>query len=393
MNSMKRQLVICSPFFYPELISTGKYNTTLARGLIEAGYEVSVICSHPLYPSWRPKISHETLPGVNIYRAGGFLRYPKNAWLRRALLEIWFCLHSLLQFTHLRRTSQTIIAIFPPSLFMIILPLLLPRGTKVIGVVHDLQGVYASIGGGIVKRVLRGAIAFCEKKGFSNCDHLIFLSETMRRLCEKEYQLPSSSSSVFYPFANIGPIDGSGEFLNHLFDSNKKSVVYSGALGEKQHPENLVDLLLAIANKYSHVQVFVFSAGPHFETLKKKFKNTPIVFHELVNEVHLPELLRRSDVQIIPQSPKTSDGSLPSKLPNLIAANVKVFCITDKGSELGDIVSAYSNGAVSNCWDIDECTDEIIGLLNRETSYLQSNATLLSKFTLGSLINQIASVG
>ncbi|MGB8475721.1 MAG: hypothetical protein WCE61_16705, partial [Candidatus Acidiferrum sp.] len=52
--SIPIKLWLFSPFFYPETISTGKYNTILSRALAERGVEVNVVTSHPFYPNWKP---------------------------------------------------------------------------------------------------------------------------------------------------------------------------------------------------------------------------------------------------------------------------------------------------------------------------------------------------
>ena len=43
---MKKVLLV-SPFFHPERISTGLFNTKLVEGLIKKGVVVDVWCSHP----------------------------------------------------------------------------------------------------------------------------------------------------------------------------------------------------------------------------------------------------------------------------------------------------------------------------------------------------------
>ena len=48
----QQQILIVSPFFYPELISTGKANQHLAEAFVAEGHGVTVVCSHPLYPAW-----------------------------------------------------------------------------------------------------------------------------------------------------------------------------------------------------------------------------------------------------------------------------------------------------------------------------------------------------
>ena len=90
MPVRRQQFVILSPFFYPEPISTGKYNSYLAQALVERGHQVTVVCSHPVYPSWRPQPSSVSLPGVHIIRGGANVRYPHRSILRRAVLELWF---------------------------------------------------------------------------------------------------------------------------------------------------------------------------------------------------------------------------------------------------------------------------------------------------------------
>ena len=59
-------ILLLSPFFYPEPISTGKYNTDLVKELVKNRYELSVLCSHPIYPDWRVNCSNKALNGVKL---------------------------------------------------------------------------------------------------------------------------------------------------------------------------------------------------------------------------------------------------------------------------------------------------------------------------------------
>ena len=60
MNS-KKNILIISPFFFPEPISTGKYNTELALALRDKGHNVTFLCFHPFYPNWVIKKSNLSL--------------------------------------------------------------------------------------------------------------------------------------------------------------------------------------------------------------------------------------------------------------------------------------------------------------------------------------------
>src|SRR5579872_6696410 len=89
------KVLLLSPFFHPESISTGKYNTVLAESLVKRGAEVEVITSHPFYPAWRPVYSQATLDHVSIIRGGDWVRYPRAMMLRRLVFESWYAFHVL----------------------------------------------------------------------------------------------------------------------------------------------------------------------------------------------------------------------------------------------------------------------------------------------------------
>ena len=43
----RQRLLFVSPFFYPEDISTGRYNTYFVRALLAQGVEVAIVAAHP----------------------------------------------------------------------------------------------------------------------------------------------------------------------------------------------------------------------------------------------------------------------------------------------------------------------------------------------------------
>jgi colanic acid biosynthesis glycosyl transferase WcaI len=102
---MTERLLLLSPFFFPEPISTGRYNTFLVQALVDKGVHVDVICFHPLYPNWRPRRSNKGLNGARISRGGAWMRFPKNNLLRRAVLEAGFLLHVICHAGQIKKYS------------------------------------------------------------------------------------------------------------------------------------------------------------------------------------------------------------------------------------------------------------------------------------------------
>jgi len=362
-------VLLLSPFFYPEKISTGKYNTYLAEEFVAQGVGVTVIASHPLYPGWRPEKTDAALPGIVINRGGAWIRYPKSALLRRAILELWYAWHVLTSFVRLKLQPTCVVAVFPPSLFFLMLARIIPRGCRKVGVVHDLQGVYASRSKRVLSQLVNLAIHFVESQCFRSCDRLIFLSSSMANRAILEYGLDKNKCAVCYPFVALSENqDVAGADLAHLLDGKKTNVVYSGALGDKQNPDGLFAFFSRLVSARLDVSCHIFSAGPHFERLRsahgeKGNAESVVQFHDLVATKYLDELYTRSDIQIIPQADGTADGSLPSKLPNLMAAGVPVFVICETGSELADLVREAGAGGASHTWDASVLVDEFVQLL------------------------------
>lgn len=351
------KVLLLSPFFFPEQIATGKYNTYLAETLALAGYDVTVVASHPIYPDWRAEISNATLSNIEIKRGGNWIIYPRSAVLRRVILEIWYTWYIATSYFRLGSRPDIVISIFPPSLFFMLVNLLIPYAACRIGIVHDLQGVYAARSNSILKTILNNAIHFVEKLCFSACDRLIFLSESMANRAIAEYQLVRERCCVCYPFVTTSADDKSSTSLADVLLPDILNVVYSGALGEKQNPDGLFEFMNNLANEHTDIACHIFSGGPIFDRLRlsnQSTDNCKVQFHELVSGEQLAELYARSSVQIIPQAVNTSEGSLPSKLPNLLATGVPIFVICDPGSELGDLVNEAQAGVVAHTWDIAE---------------------------------------
>ena len=348
-----RSILLFSPFFFPEPISTGKYNSSLVEALISHGHHVTVVCSHPFYPAWKTVYSSDKMPGAEIMRGGAWLRYPENLWLRRILLELWYAMFAAACGWKLRKKVDVVVAIFPPSLFFVVVSAILPRTVRRIGIVHDLQGVHADSKRGFVSRIVGKMITLVEKRSFNACSRLLVLSKAMGLEMRQKLDVPMDKLIVRYPFANLqGNADS--DTLAAMFPVGFTHVVYAGALGEKQHPSGLAAFIEQAAQASPTVFFNVFSEGPWFEWLKTELGGRGLAnvsFNSLVPASALAELYKRADIQLIPQADGTGIGSMPSKLPNILVSGSLVFAICEPGSELADIVREFDGGMVSSSWD------------------------------------------
>jgi glycosyltransferase involved in cell wall biosynthesis len=384
-----RNILIISPFFSPELISTGKFNTDMALALRDEGHHVTILCSHPLYPKWKTVKSNEQIPGIKILRGGLRVRYPKKIIFRRAILEVWFASFVLKNIFNSQRNQEIIVPVFPPSLaFYLILPFLNKKIIKV-GIVHDLQEVYSSKKKGIFNKIIRFFINKIEKGNFNTCDKLIFLSSEMKDTAKEIYALDKNKLQVQYPFVTK-KVEGKTNALANILFNDKINIVYSGALGEKQNPEGLYAFFDFASKSLKNVHFHFFSQGHIFDELKDRNLNSNIKFHDLVEKENLWELYERSTIQIVPQLSGTSKGSLPSKLPNLLASDCQILVITDKDSEIENIFKTNNFQKVITSWENNILLNAVEEILSEQKENDAERIKICEKiFNIDSLIKKI----
>jgi glycosyltransferase involved in cell wall biosynthesis len=365
-SNQSLKILILSPFIYPEPISTGKYNTFLAKALAKYGSTVEVIAFHPLYPDWKIKKTNKVIDGVKIFRGGDYFPYSRSIVLRRLQLELLFTFFVFKILLFKRKSWDIVLSVFPPSLLFFVINFLLPKSIKKVGIVHDLQGIMARVSKNPFQKIIIKSIRILERRSLKRCNKLIFVSQSMLKRAENDYRLDPTTTSFCYPFVNLNDSNYS-TVLKDTFPKNYIHVVYSGALGEKQAPQILLQVFSTLLQKRPDVCCHIFSRGPWYEKLKKeKFQElNKLSFHDLVPEENLFELYLRSDVQVIPQKHDTGEGAIPSKLPNILSAGVPVFSISDPESELSKIVKESGIGEHSNSWDTNEVVQQLSDFIDK----------------------------
>ncbi|AOW17489.1 hypothetical protein LPB03_08425 [Polaribacter vadi] len=382
-----KNILIISPFFFPEPISTGKYNTDLAIELSKKGHKVTVLCFHPFYPDWKVKSSKLNLENIKIIRGGKNIFFTNKTFVRRLILELSFGFFILRKIREFKKNIDIIIPIFPPSFAFYFNLLFIKRQIKKIGIVHDLQEVYSSEKKGFINKCLKYFIHKVEKKCFKSCDKLIFLSNEMKSEAKYIYNLKEEKLIVQYPFININ-----SKITNDLaaiFDKTKTNIVYSGALGEKQNPNKLYEFFIQASKTNNSLNFYFFSKGVFYRKLKKQNKNPQIHFYDLVDKSNLKELYNLSDVQIVPQKENTSKGSLPSKLPNLLASDCKVLIITDPGSEIESIFKKHKLNDVVTSWHTNLLINALEKLISKDVDFDHQQKIAKELFTIQSMLSEI----
>ncbi len=365
--------------------------------MLKRNIGIDVICFHPLYPEWRLQPTKETLPGVCIYRGGARIKYPHSTLLKRMLLELDFLVHLFMHADKIKRYSH-VIAVLPPMLFLSLARICAARDTKVIAIVHDLQGIMAAIGTKRGQRTVVWLVRLLESIVLRFSQQVIVLSNAMATFVSNTYKVPSKKIKVCWPFVSLDSKISRGR-LRNLFPGDMKHVVYAGALGEKQNPEGLVSFFIDLTSRRKDLICHFFSRGPIFEALRRNHgkDNCRIMFHDLVPEKDLYELYLNSHVQVIPETIGNSMGAFPSKLPNLLAVGVPILYIGDKNSDVWRVVQMSKFGLCADRWDnkllnflADRLLEESETRSHNDRSLI-FNKTLKDHFSVDALIKEMIS--
>lgn len=383
----KKNILIISPFFYPEPISTGKFNTDFVIALKDEGHNVKVLCYHPFYPTWKIKKNTSQIDNIEIIRGGKFLWFSNKTFIRRFILEFSFALFVLRKIKKNIKNIDIIIPVFPPSFAFFSIIFIIGNKIKKVGMVHDLQEIYSEEKKGFLYRIIKSSIHKIEKKCYNSCDKLIFLSNEMQSEAKKLYGLKNTILEVQYPFVTIKKKKTSN--LHTIFKKENINIVYSGALGEKQDPFKLYDFFLKASKKIENTVFHIFSEGEIFNSLKKSNKTSKIKFHNLVDKDSLEEMYNKSDIQIIPQKENMSKGSLPSKLPNLLSSSCKIMLITDFNSELHNFFKTNNLNMAVTTWDIEILIKSLKELILIEVDFIHQKKIARTFFTLDKMILKI----
>ena len=338
--------------YAPELVGIGKYTGEMGAWLAMNGHEVRVITAPPYYPGWRvwPKFSRwfysrSLESGVSIWRCPLYLPSRPNPLLR-ILHLVSFALTSLPILIAQIFWAPDVVFLISPTLFCAPGTLLLAKLTGGISVLHiqDFE-VDALFGLNQILPKLRTSIL--EKIAFS-FESLVFRgfnivstisSGMMQRARDKGVPV---AKLRFLPnwseITRFQKIELDRGLLNRLgVLGNKKVILYSGNMGEKQGLENMILAAKQLQVQENLVFLLVGDGVSRNRLIKMAIdlKLNNIIFAPLQSYEDLPALLASTDVHLVLQKRGIADIVLPSKLTNILAVGGNAVITADSSTTLG----------------------------------------------------------
>ena len=349
--------------FSPELTGIGKYSGEMMHWLAQEGHHCCVFTAYPYYPYWKVQEPYRKnrfwyKKETKHYESGGrlnIIRCPmyvpnKPNGLKRMLLDTSFSISALLGSTPIlfQKKFDWVITVAPSfQLGLIGVFQKKIRGAKHLYHIQDMQIEAAQDLGIIKSNNLLKMLYKVEHYIFQNTDVISSISEGMIDRIGKKAHKPISLFPNWTETNNFFPIKEKGQLKEKFgFKLNDYVVLYSGAIGEKQGLEAILETAKAL-NSHRNLQFIICGTGPYKEILKNKAERMEldnVSFMPLQPKEEFNTFLNMADMHLIIQKEKASDLVMPSKLTTILAVGGLALITANAKSTLHKVVCKYRMG-------------------------------------------------
>lgn len=336
--------------YAPELTGIGKFSGDLGSWLSERGHEVRVVTAPPYYPEWHVASGYrawayrrETIAGARVLRTPIWVPNSPRTFARLLHLAS-FTLSSLpAALMQIAWRPQVVLAV-APSLLSAPAALVVARlsGAKALLHFQDFE-IEAAQGLGMISSGWLARFARRMERLLLNAfDEVSTISPRMKqRLAAKG--VVASRSHLFPNWvdcASVKPLAReSNAFRRALgLDADVKVAMYSGAMGEKQG----LELVLQAAQRLQHRRDILFvlagtgAARTRLEPQTAGCSN--IRWLPLQPEAQLCDWLSFADLHLLPQRAGAADLVMPSKLTGMLASGRPVITTAGPGTQLAEVI-------------------------------------------------------
>jgi colanic acid biosynthesis glycosyl transferase WcaI len=345
------KILLLNQAFYPDVVSTAQHAADLARGLTQAGHDVTVVSSSRGYDNPRTRFAkRERWNGINIIRIGSTGLGKASRW-RRAIDFGTFmanCAFRLWLLPHF----DVVLAMTSPPLISFLASLAVPgKANNLVFWSMDLNPDEAIAAGWLSERsLLARVLSRMLLYSLNRATVIVALDRFMKDRIEAKGIEPGKIL-VAPPWAHDDHVRfdsvGREEFRKLHGLSNKFVAMYSG----NHSPCHPLDTLLDAAERLADHDEIAFcfvGGGSEFKKVQKRVQD-----HSLRNVLCLPyqpfEILSASlsaaDLHVVVMGDPYVGIVHPCKIYNVLALGIPFLYIGPMESHVQDIMTQVISGA------------------------------------------------
>jgi colanic acid biosynthesis glycosyl transferase WcaI len=353
------RILIIGINYTPELTGIGRYSGEMGAWLAQRGATVQVVTGFPYYPEWKVGSGYrkgwyarEAMNGVSVLRCPIYVP-GRPTPVQRILQDLSFFLTSLIAIIYLKVRGHKFDQIWVAS------PSFLSGWVGQVARwfsanahlqlhVFDLPIDAARALGMIRGRWLLRLLSGLESSMMIKYDRISTLSAGMRdQIIRKGVKAESVILlPIWVDINRFQPGYVDQQLLERLgIASEKRIVLYSGAVGEKQGLENMLALagLMQSAGR-NDLQFVMAGEGPYVDTLKKSAEDQGLHhlrFIPLQCDEAFPKLLNSAWLHLVLQRDTASEHFMPSKLIPILTVGGLALVTATTQSSLGKLIKEH----------------------------------------------------
>lgn len=348
--------------YSPELTGIGKYTGEMVEWMARQGHEVRVITAPPYYPQWQVGENYSAWRWKKEQGAATVWRCPlyvpkQPSTLKRLIHLGSFAASSFFPLLAQRSWKPDRIIGVVPTLFCTPGMRLLAKlsGAKTLLHIQDYE-VDAMLGLGMAGKGKGGKVARLasrfERSGLHNVDNVSTISRSMMNKA-REKGVPDDRV-IFFPnwsevsrFRDVTQAEATALRQQLGLPADKKIILYSGNIGEKQGLETAIEAAKRLKDKpWEFVIVGQGGGKARLEKMAAERGLSNVRFFPLQPYEALPALLKMADCHLVIQKRGAADAVLPSKLTNILAVGGNAVITAESETELGQLCLNYPGIAV-----------------------------------------------
>ena len=381
---MKNSILIIGINYFPEITGIGKYTAEMAEYLVsEKEFGVTVITGNPYYPQWRiydgykNNIKKEIVNGITVYRSPVYIPSRPRTMLRLLQDALFLaCSFMIINWLIMRRKRFDYIFIPAPPFAIGFIGLYYRfffRKVKLIYHIQDLQIDVAKNLGMLKHKRLLGILFKLETHILKSVNYVSTISEGMKSKIQEKAN--NQIDTLLFPNwinnSEIFPTSPDSILKKYSWLKDKKMIFYSGAIGEKQGLEILIDT----AHYFKDHEAFCFiiaGEGPYKEKLSLYAQSmglANVIFLNLLPTNEFNEMLNAAFLHIIIQKEAGNDLFLPSKLTNILGVGGCVIVSASTSTSLYNIINNYQCGYIIPNSNLENISSSIIELSRNTELY------------------------
>ena len=350
------KIIIYGINFSPELTGIGKYTGEMAAWLADRGHSIRVITAPPYYPAWRVdseyrswNYTREVKEKLIVYRCP--LWVPKHPKIYSRLIHhLSFALSSIpILFYNLLFNRPDVLICIAPSFMAAPQAALLCNIMKIRSWLHfqDFE-ICAMFSSGLSRNTEKINQIFHRIQSFFTRRFSVVSSISQNMCASAERRNVSNNQIIYYPnwvdttYFQPGA-DDSYFRKKWNISQEKKVILYSGNIGEKQGLENLI-ISARFLKKRQDIVFIVVGDGARKVPLMRicyQQKIDNVQFHPLQSYELLPNLLCMADVHIVIQKGGIADTVFPSKIASIFSVGGYSVITAKTKTELANIIGKH----------------------------------------------------